>query len=74
MAYEMNLNGEEAVALLQMTPFAWRAKPEVWDALAARTTFGCQTDFSIHVWQRDALRREVCPEDLGTNADQHDTA
>ncbi|MCK6737542.1 23S rRNA (guanine(745)-N(1))-methyltransferase [Enterobacter bugandensis] len=54
VAYEMNLNGEEAVALLQMTPFAWRAKPEVWDALAARTTFGCQTDFSIHVWQRDA--------------------
>lgn len=54
MAYQMDLEGQEAVALLQMTPFAWRAKPEVWAALAARTTFSCQTDFSIHVWQRNA--------------------
>ena len=54
VAYQMDLEGQEAVALLQMTPFAWRAKPEVWAALAARTTFSCQTDFSIHVWQRDA--------------------
>ncbi|MCG3099308.1 23S rRNA (guanine(745)-N(1))-methyltransferase [Enterobacter cloacae] len=53
VAYEMTLKGEEAVALLQMTPFAWRAKPEVWETLAARSAFCCQTDFSIHVWQRE---------------------
>ncbi|MDL7115454.1 hypothetical protein QS554_07695, partial [Escherichia coli] len=41
-----------SVALLQMTPFAWRAKPEVWQALAAKEVFDCQTDFNIHLWQR----------------------
>jgi 23S rRNA (guanine745-N1)-methyltransferase len=49
----MNLSGEEAVALLQMTPFAWRAKPTVWETLAKETQFSCQTDFSIHIWQRE---------------------
>ncbi|ELW1648347.1 23S rRNA (guanine(745)-N(1))-methyltransferase [Enterobacter oligotrophicus] len=53
VAYEMKLKGEEAVALLQMTPFAWRAKPEVWKTLATQSEFRCQTDFSIHCWQRD---------------------
>ena len=53
LAYEMKLAGEEAVALLQMTPFAWRAKPNVWETLAEQTTFRCQTDFSIHCWQRE---------------------
>ena len=53
VAYEMTLKGEEATALLQMTPFAWRAKPEVWEALAVQSIFNCQTDFSIHVWQRE---------------------
>ncbi|STF45518.1 ribosomal RNA large subunit methyltransferase A [Escherichia coli] len=46
------LRGDEAVALLQMTPFAWRAKPEVWQTLAAKEVFDCQTDFNIHLWQR----------------------
>lgn len=53
VAYEMCLTGDEAVALLQMTPFAWRAKPEVWETLAKQTAFRCQTDFSIHCWQRE---------------------
>ncbi len=52
LGYPMQLNGSEAVALLQMTPFAWRAKPEVWEALADKSVFDCQTDFSIHIWQR----------------------
>ncbi|MGY5956669.1 23S rRNA (guanine(745)-N(1))-methyltransferase [Kosakonia sp. BK9b] len=52
MAYEMILTGPEAVALLQMTPFAWRAKPEVWEKLAATERFHCQTDFSIHCLRR----------------------
>ena len=53
VAYEMDLKGDEAVALLQMTPFAWRAKPAVRETLAAQATFRCQTDFSIHCWQRE---------------------
>lgn len=52
IAYPMRLSGEEAVALLQMTPFAWRAKPQVWEQLAERERFDCQTDFSLHIWQR----------------------
>lgn len=53
LAYPMKLKGSEAVALLQMTPFAWRAKPEVWEKLAGLETFDCQTDFLIQVWQRE---------------------
>ncbi|WP_437888594.1 23S rRNA (guanine(745)-N(1))-methyltransferase [Phytobacter sp. V91] len=52
LAYEMNLTGKEAVALLQMTPFAWRAKPEVWEALVAKERFSCQTDFTLHCLRR----------------------
>ncbi len=54
LAYPMQLSGEEAVTLLQMTPFAWRAKPDVWEALKQKEMFDCQTDFAIHVWQREA--------------------
>lgn len=53
LAYPMQLTGEEATTLLQMTPFAWRAKPEVWEALKRETQFNCQTDFAIHAWQRE---------------------
>jgi 23S rRNA (guanine745-N1)-methyltransferase len=53
VAYEMKLKGDEAVALLQMTPFAWRAKPVVWETLAKQDEFCSQTDFSIHCWQRE---------------------
>ena len=54
LAYPMILTGSEAQALLQMTPFAWRAKAEVHAALRQQPTFGCQTDFMIHCWQREA--------------------
>ena len=54
LAYPMQLTGQEAVTLLQMTPFAWRAKPEVWEKLAEQTQFACQTDFASHAWQRGA--------------------
>ncbi len=54
LGYDMTLNGAEAVALLQMTPFAWRAKPQVWETLKAQSEFRCQTDFSIHCWQRES--------------------
>ncbi len=54
LAYPMILTGSEAQALLQMTPFAWRAKAEVHATLRQQPTFGCQTDFMIHCWQREA--------------------
>lgn len=53
LGYEMQLAGSEAVALLQMTPFAWRARPEVWEQLAAAEAFSCETDFCISLWRRD---------------------
>ncbi|EHG6167644.1 23S rRNA (guanine(745)-N(1))-methyltransferase [Escherichia fergusonii] len=52
LSYPMHLKGSEAVALLQMTPFAWRAKTEVWEELATKAIFDCQTDFNLHIWQR----------------------
>ncbi len=54
IGWAMTLNGEEAAALLQMTPFAWRARPEVWEALKAETAFACETDFVVRVWRREA--------------------
>ena len=52
IAYEMNLTGTQAAALLQMTPFAWRAKPEVWETLVKEEHFRCQTDFTLHCLRR----------------------
>lgn len=54
LAYMMTLNASGSAALLQMTPFAWRARPEVWASLKAMAAFDCETDFCIRVWQRDA--------------------
>lgn len=54
LAYPMTLNGNEAAALLQMTPFAWRARPEVWQALREKAEFACETDFCLRVWVREA--------------------
>ena len=39
LAYPMILTGSEAQALLQMTPFAWRAKAEVHATLRQQPTF-----------------------------------
>lgn len=50
--YPMKLNSEESAALLQMTPFAWRARPEVWGVLATTPVFECETDFTLRLWQR----------------------
>lgn len=53
IGWPMSLKGDEAIALLQMTPFAWRARPEVWEALKAETAFACETDFVVRVWRRE---------------------
>lgn len=54
LAYPMMLTGEEAAALLQMTPFAWRARPQVWETLRQQPAFHCETDFCLRVWRREA--------------------
>ncbi len=53
LRYGMTLRGAEAVSLLQMTPFAWRTREEVWQNLAAAEEFSCDADFSLTLWQRD---------------------
>lgn len=54
LAYWMSLRGDEAAALLQMTPFAWRAAQEVKQRLIDSDNFACETDFIIRLHQRDA--------------------
>ncbi|WP_075181972.1 23S rRNA (guanine(745)-N(1))-methyltransferase [Pantoea sp. 1.19] len=48
----LTLRGDEAVALLQMTPLAWRASPALWQALADSETFSCEADFLLTLWQK----------------------
>lgn len=50
--WNMSLTGEQATTLLQMTPFAWRARPEVWQQLQQVDTFSCETDFIVRVWEK----------------------
>lgn len=52
LAYPMQLSGQEGAALLQMTPFAWRATPEVSQRLQDAAQFTCETDFIIRLHQR----------------------
>ncbi len=52
LSYRMALPGEQAANLLQMTPFAWRASPEVRQSLVSRAVFDCETDFTIRLHRR----------------------
>ncbi|CAM3620071.1 MULTISPECIES: 23S rRNA (guanine(745)-N(1))-methyltransferase [Yersinia] len=58
LAYPMALPGSQAVNLLQMTPFAWRASVETGQQLAEMETFACETDFVIRVHQRHIDKTE----------------
>ncbi len=51
--YRMSMTGVDAACLLQMTPFAWRATPEVSDGLMAESQFECETDFLIRFHRRE---------------------
>ncbi|PIJ51430.1 23S rRNA (guanine(745)-N(1))-methyltransferase [Erwinia sp. OLTSP20] len=51
LAYPLALNSDSAATLLQMTPFAWRARPEVWGRLATGGAFACETDFMVRLWR-----------------------
>jgi len=53
LRYPMALTGAAATTLLQMTPFAWRAREEVWQTLQQSEQFSCDADFSLTMWQRD---------------------
>ncbi|MGR5230274.1 23S rRNA (guanine(745)-N(1))-methyltransferase [Photobacterium damselae] len=50
--YDMTLNGEEASALMQMTPFAWKTSEAVWQQLKAAQNFYCEADFAIRVYKK----------------------
>lgn len=54
LAYPLTLPGEQAGNLLQMTPFAWRATPQVTEQLRAQSSFACEADFVLTLYQRDA--------------------
>lgn len=50
--YRMSLTGVEASYLLQMTPFAWHAKPNVKEALLIKENFRVEADFNIQVYRK----------------------
>lgn len=52
LCYPMRLRGDEAVALLQMTPFASACEARSLANTGSKEVFDCQTDFNIHLWQR----------------------
>ncbi|MFC5077171.1 23S rRNA (guanine(745)-N(1))-methyltransferase [Vibrio thalassae] len=50
--YEMSLTGQQAVDLLQMTPFAWKATDDIRSSLKAQTLFHCRADFMIRAYRK----------------------
>ncbi len=53
LRFDLELSGEAAGQLLQMTPFAWRATPDVVTALTGLKAFNCETDFILRAWRRE---------------------
>ncbi|WP_153446689.1 23S rRNA (guanine(745)-N(1))-methyltransferase [Vibrio algicola] len=52
LSYEMQLSGEQADDLLQMTPFAWKASAELRQQLKTATQFDCEADFMLRVYKK----------------------
>ena len=50
--YPMSLSGSDALDLLQMTPFAWKATPEIKANLAKADKFSCEADFMIRIYNK----------------------
>ncbi|PVZ82794.1 23S rRNA (guanine(745)-N(1))-methyltransferase [Serratia sp. S1B] len=63
LSFPMVLPGAQAANLLQMTPFAWRAAPEVQRSLADSAVFHCETDFAICLHRR--TENDAQPETMG---------
>ncbi len=52
--YQMDFdNGGDITNLLAMTPFAFKATPELLSELSKKTQFSCQADFLIRLYQKD---------------------
>ncbi|WP_375320976.1 23S rRNA (guanine(745)-N(1))-methyltransferase [Aliivibrio logei] len=52
LTYDMHLNGQEALHLLDMTPFAWKATAEFKTELKNKASFNCKADFTIRVYKK----------------------
>ncbi len=52
IGYNMLLSGSEALDLLQMTPFAWKAQKNIKDSVLAADSFNCEADFSITIYKK----------------------
>jgi 23S rRNA (guanine745-N1)-methyltransferase len=52
LTYNMQLNGLEALHLLDMTPFAWKATAEYKSELKEKALFDCKADFMIRVYKK----------------------
>lgn len=50
--YNMNLSGEQAYGLLQMTPFAWKANQELRESLSKADHFDCRADFMVRAYRK----------------------
>ncbi|MCK6262049.1 23S rRNA (guanine(745)-N(1))-methyltransferase [Vibrio sp. ZSDE26] len=50
--YTMNLAKGDALQLLQMTPFAWKASDELKKELANVEQFDCESDFMLRVYKK----------------------
>ena len=52
--YEMNFTqGEDIINLLSMTPFAFKTTPDLLETLKNKTSFTCQADFLIRLYQKN---------------------
>ncbi|MEZ9232045.1 23S rRNA (guanine(745)-N(1))-methyltransferase [Vibrio amylolyticus] len=50
--YTMELKKGEAMQLLQMTPFAWKASEELKEELLNAEEFSCEADFMLRVYKK----------------------
>jgi 23S rRNA (guanine745-N1)-methyltransferase len=50
--YTMSLSGSDSCHLLQMTPFAWKATPELWDKLKRAEHYECEAHFIVRVYRK----------------------
>lgn len=57
LSYPMTMAGQQAVNLLQMTPFAWKASESLIDTLSEQTEFLCDADFYIRVYRKSFFLR-----------------
>lgn len=50
--YMMSLSDSDSCHLLQMTPFAWKAKQELWEKLQTAECYECEADFIIRAYRK----------------------